>query len=297
MSEQQDIQNVKKSAKNFLVVLLFSIIGLGLYIYNSRYYIIIRFNELGPLSKNMAVYYSGFRVGRVARIYPDKDFKHILVKVILNTMNLNLPQNTIVTVERFPSGELYLQFVYPQSPSLNQIRRGDMLEGITPYSLEQFMLSQNMTGMTDVVSEHIIKALNAADAANQEINIFFKTTTKVVQANSEGIGESVNNIVAMTRSFAQMAENLNQVSKKMNGAVDEKTIKDSILNIKSTTDSIANATKNMGQTMQTVDDTISQLNTMAKNLNTMSNGLNTTLSKRFGYMRMMFGKPIKSKGD
>lgn len=301
-SNSENIKKVKRGIKDLLIILMFFLVILGIYLYNTQYYVIVRFNELGPLSKNMAVYYKGFKVGRISKLSPDDDFKHILVKVTLSTSDLELPQNTIVTVERFPNGELYLQFLYPQSPSLNPLRRGDLVEGIAPYSLEQFMLSQNVSGMTDIVSEHIVQALRAADAANQEINIFFKTTTKLINVNSKGITTSVNNVKTMTENLAKMSQNLNQTSEKLNNAIEEQGLKDAASNIKDTTgnikvitENISSATKDLNKTMQKVDDALAQVSTTAQNIDSVANGLNQTLGKRFGGMRVMFGTPIKAK--
>lgn len=278
-----------------LFLLMIFLIILGIYIYNSTYYIIIRFDELGPLTKNMVVYYNGFKVGKIVNIGPDKDFKHTLARVNLTHKNIKLPQNTTVSVERFPNGELYLQFVYPQSPSLRILKRGDILEGMAPYSLEQFMLGQNISGVSDIVSIHVIKALNATEIANQEMKTFFQNTSKLIQENSNGISASVNNTVAMTKSLAQMAENLNQSSKKLNESIDKSILKDTTTNIKDTTGNISKATKDIDKTMKKVDDTISQLNATAENLNSITSGINETLSKRFAGMRIIFGTPVQSK--
>lgn len=292
-----NILKLKTYAKNFLIILMSLLIIAGVYFYVATFYVIIRFNELGPLTKNMAAYYNGFKVGKITHIGPDKDFEHTLVKVTLNQKDINLPQNTTVNVERFPNGELYLQFVYPSSPSFRTIQRGDILEGRAPYSLEQFMLGQSISGVTDVVSLHIIKALNAADAANMEMKVFFQTTSEIMKKNDKGINASVNNTAAMTKSLAQMAENLNQASRKLNNALDETNLKDTTSNIKETTDNVAKATKDIDKTMKKIDDTISHANAAAENLNSITTGLNETLSKRFGGTRLMFGTPVKPKNN
>lgn len=294
----------KKNVNKLLIISIILLIISGIYIYNSTYYVIIRFDELGPLTKNMSAYYNGFKIGKIVRIEPDQDFKHTLAKVQLSHNDINLPQNTIVQVERFPNGELYLQFVYPSSPAFNTIKRGDMLEGITPYSLEQFMLGQNISGVTDVVSQHVIKTLNATEMANIEIKIFFQNASKVINENSKGINASVNNTNAMTKSLAQMSENLNQASKKLNNSLDEtnlkgttSNIKDATSNIRATTDNISQATKDIDKTIKKIDDTISQANATAQNLNSITSGLNQTLSKKFGGMRVMFGAPVQQKNS
>lgn len=299
-----DIPKMKKGGKELLIVLTILLIMFGVYVYNTRFYVIIRFDELGPLTKNMTAYYNGFKIGYISHIGSDRDFKHTLVRVNLINRDINLPQNTTVSVERFLNGELYLQFRYPQSPSLQMIKRGDILEGMAPYSLEQFMMGQSISGMSDVVSLHIIKALNSADAANQEMKVFFQITSKLIHENGRGIRTSVNNTVKITDSLAQMAENLNQTSKKLNKALDEETlkstssnIKDTTSNIKETTENISKATKDIDKTMKRIDDTMSHVNETAQNLNSITSGLNETLGKRFGGMRLMFGTPVRPKNQ
>ncbi len=298
----QNIVKKKKGIIKLLTICITLVIITGLYINNATNYVMVRFNELGPLSRNMVVYYNGFNLGRVGPLGPATAYKHTLVKVNLIGENINLPQNTTVFVGSFPNGDLYLQLAYPKSPSLNKMKRGDILEGISPYSLEQFMMGQNISGVTDVVSMHIIKALNSADAANQEIKVFFRAGTDLIKGNEKGIDTSIKNTISMTKNLAQMAENLNQTSKKLNNAVDETLLKntttninDTTTNIKDTTGNISKATKDIDKTMKKVDDTISELNSTAKNLNYMTNGLNGTLSKRFAGIRILFGTPVKPK--
>lgn len=290
----QDIPQPKRGFVKFLFTLAILFAIAAIIAYRANYFVIIRFKELGPITKNMSVYYNGFKIGKITSIKPDTDFKHILVKVNFNQRDINLPKNMVVYVERFPSGELYLQFAYPQSPSLQTIRRGDILEGITSYNLEQFMMGQSISGMSDVVSIHIIKALNAADAANQQMRVFFEVTSKVIKANDKGISASINNTAAMTKSLADMAENLNQASEKINKALDEETLKGAIVGAKRTTENIAKATENIDETMKKVDIAVSELSSTAKNLNSITSGVNETLAKRFGGMRIMFGSATKS---
>lgn len=299
---EENISKIKKESKNLLILLVIFLSAIGLYLYNTKYYVIIRFDELGPITKNMSAYYNGFKIGKIVRIRPDKDFKHTLARVDLTFKDLNLPQNTTVKVESFPNGELYLQFMYPQSPSLRALKRGDILEGLAKYNIEEFMLGQNISGVSDIVSIHVIRALNATEIANQEMQVFFKNTSKLVEENSKAIKMSVNNMATTTKNLARMAENLNQISGKLNNSLDEKSLKATASNVelitsnvKDTTTAIREATKDIDKTVKKIDDTIYQVNTTAENLNSMTGGLNETLSKRFAGMRIIFGSPVKQK--
>jgi len=289
---------MKIETKKMFIILAALITLCAIYFYNnSSFYVIIRFDELGALTKNMAAYYNGFKIGKIVRIQPDKDFKHTLVKVNLIYKDIKLPQNTTVHVQNFPNGELYLEFLYPDSPSFKALKRGNLLEGIAPYSLEQFMLGQNISGVTDVVSLHVIQALKATEIANMEMKNFFENTSKIIRENSDEIQASTKNAQAMTKSLAQMADNLNQTAKKLNNALDTATLKDSTINIKTTTENISQATKDLGKTMKKVDETVAQIQATSENLNSITSGVNETLSKKFGGVRLMFGKPVSPRSS
>lgn len=287
--------DVQIELRKLLIILVIFLVLAGIFIYNATFYVIIRFDELGHLTKNMNAYYNGFKIGKIVSIEPDNDFKHTLAKVNLNRKNINLPQNTTVQVKSFPNGEIYLEFVYPSSPSFKMIKRGEILEGIAKYNLEEFMLGQNISGISDLVSLHVIRALDATEIANNEIKMFFQNTSKLVQKNDQEISASVKNTAAMTKSLAQMAENLNQASKKINNALSEKDLKNTTSNIKDTTVNLAKASKDINQTIKNVDDTVAKVNDAAQNLRFATCELNKTLSKRFAGVRIMFGTPIKQK--
>lgn len=290
-----NIKKMKISIKTISIIFILFMIIISGYIYTTKFYVIIRFDDLGSITKNMGAYYNGFKIGKIVSIKPDNDFKHMIARVNLTYKNLQLPQNTTVRVQSFPNGELYLQFVYPQSPSLKAIKRGDVLEGIAKYSIEEFMIGQNISGVTDVVSYHVIKTLNATEIANNEIKMFFQNASKLINENSRKINASVNNTATMTENLAQMAENLNQTSKKINNTLDEQILENTTSNIKDTSDNIAKATKDIDKTVRKIDDTISQVNAVSKNLNSITSGLNETLSKRFAGLRIIFGTPVKQK--
>lgn len=296
MQKNPNIQKIKKPAEELLLILLILLVVGWVYIYSTTYYVVIRFDELGLITKNMNAYYNGFKVGKIVNIKPDSDFKHMVARVNLFYKELKLPQNTTVKVQSFPNGELYLQFIYPQSPSLRMIRKGDVLEGIAKYSLEEFMLGQNVSGVSDIVSLHVIKALNAMDLSNKQMEVFFKDASKILHQNKKEISDSVGSAALMMDSFAQMAENLNQASKKLNNSLDENNLKKTTSNIKDATENIAKATTDIDKTVKKLDETISQASEVAQNLNSITSGVNETLAKRFGGMRIMFGTPVNQKG-
>lgn len=286
-----------QNGKKKLIFLLLFLTILGFYWYISSDYVIIRFDELGSVGKNMNAYYNGFRVGRVISVEPDVDFKHVLAKLRFNTKNINLPQNTTVRVQSFPTGELYLELVYPQSPSLKPIVRGTVIEGIAQYNVEEFMQGQNVSGMTDIVTVHVVRTLKATEIANHEIRMFFQNASSLVNENRQGVKKSVDNTQKMTANLAKMAVNLNNLSDKLNKSIDEKALKQTTSNVKDSSDNIVKLTQDLDKTVNNIDATVDEFHAAAQHLNAVTSGLNTSLSKRFGGMRVMFGTPTSGKID
>lgn len=277
---------ILKHAKAIFNLLIIVGVLLGLYwVYQTfyEYYVFVRFKELGPLTKNMAAYYKGFVIGKVTNIGPDDDYKASIVKVVINNENTRLPSNTFVVVQKFPDGQNYLEFIYPDKPALRLMQKGDVLEGIANYSLEQFMHGQTRWGVTDVVSEYTLKALDSADETNREIRMFFKEASEILRENRQSIKQTAQNTEKMTESLAKAAENLNKTSQNFIEISQ---------NIKTTTTDINNSTKGMDKTTNKISSILSQIQATATNLNKITAGLLQVLSKRFAGMRIMFGKPL-----
>lgn len=289
------ISNLDRDAKKLLIWLIIALIAIAFYLYQANDYVIIRFDELGFVAKNMNAYYNGFKIGKVISVEPDKDFKHVLAKLRFIHKEINLPQNTTVRVQSFPSGEIYLEFVYPESPSLKPMTRGTVLQGIARYSLEDFMQGQNISGMTDIVTLHVVKTLQATEIANHEIKMFFQNASSIVNDNRSGIKASVDNTRKMTANLAQTAANLNDLSEKLDNSIDEKGLKQTTSNIKQTTDNIVKVTSDINTTVQKINDAADEIQTAASHYTSIGNGLKDSLSKNMGGLRVLFGSPTKGK--
>lgn len=281
--------------KELLFILIILLAVAGAYLYVTTNYVIVRFDELGFVAKNMNAYYNGFKIGKIVKVEPDKDFKHVLAKLNIYNKNINLPQNTTVRVQSFPSGELYLEFVYPESPSLKPITRGTVLQGIARYNLADFMQGQNISGMTDIVTLHVVRTLQATEIANQEIKMFFQNASSIVNDNRSGIKASVDNTRKMTANLAQTAANLNDLSEKLDNSIDEKGLKQTTSNIKQTTDNIVKVTSDINTTVQKINDAADEIHTAASHYTSITSGINDSLSKKMGGMRVLFGSPTKGK--
>ncbi len=287
------IESIAKHGKiiiNWIVIIIFLS---GMYwIYQTffEYHVYVRFKELGPLTKNMPVYYKGFIVGRVRNIGPDDDYKASIVKIIINEKNIKLPANTFVIVQKFPNEQNYLEFIYPDKPSLRFMSRGDILEGIAHFSIEQFMHGQVRMGTSDIVSENVLKALSSAEKTNLALQDFFSTASVILKENRQNIKQTVKNTTVITSSLAQAAKNTSDFTENLVQAT--QNISESSKNFKTTTTDVNEATKNLGKTSEKIDSIITDVQQTASNLNKITTGIYRLLCKRFAGVRIFLGRPI-----
>ena len=68
-----------------IALLAFVILSSLLFIYRvlTYTYITIEFNEARPVRNKISVYYKGYRIGKVEKIKPSKDFKSTKVTIVL----------------------------------------------------------------------------------------------------------------------------------------------------------------------------------------------------------------------
>ncbi len=305
------LENISKYSISILKIFISILILVWIYsLYQAFFgdFVFIRFKELGPLTKNMSVYYKGFVIGKTTSVGPDEDYKASMVKVRLNNKYSKLPKNTFAVVKQFPGGQDYLEFVYPDKPTLQLMKKGDILEGITSYSLEKFMYGQS-SGANDIVSNSVLKTLDSTELTNQEIQRFFATASDILSENRETIKQTTRNTEKITANLAKAAENIKITSQKINIIIDEKELKNSTKNInqstmhfnkaaeniQNSTGDINKATKNIDKTIIKVDTTFSELQSASSNINRITEGLYKVLCKRFAGIRLLFGKPISEE--
>ncbi len=309
-------EELKKDINISKIILIITIIVGGFFFHNKYfgYYIFAKFEELGPVTKNMPVYYKGFQIGKTEKVSPDDDYRHSIVKINIQQKDTKLPENTYTVVDRFPDGQNYLELVYPDKPALRLMKKGTVIEGKTHYSLESFMRGQAYSG-ADIVSENVSRTLASAEETNKELRNFFSTATDILEDNRDSIKQITTNTAKMTNSFAQMADNLNKTSNKINVALNANQLKnvgknielssanimnttkntsDTTQNFKSTSENINDATKDIDKIIKKIDATICQAHSTAYNLNVLTNGLNELMNKRFAGLKIFFGKPIDS---
>ena len=289
--------------KKFLSVILTLFILCILYItfkMLTNIYITIQFDELAPFETNMPVYYKGFRVGRIRSIKPDKDFKHTLVKVVLDYKDLKLPKNTTALVKKIDKGERegrfdYIELEYPDSPSIYFLKTGSYIKGKTSLDWNALIAQQADKGTLDDISGGIDELLDSLKDTSDSLNTIFVTLNDILAENRPNILNASNNLSKTTN-------NLQEVSLRMNNSLSQERLDNTTTGFEGSSTNVDDATKNLkevsenlNQMMPYINATIVDVNTTMCNVTKISQGILETLQKRMGLMRLLMGQPVKKK--
>lgn len=288
---------LKKHKILLLFLLIFILISAGFFsflneIINPQTKITAQFSDLGPLYKKMPVYYKGYKIGTTKKIEPSKDYKSTLVTILLYPKDLKLPENVTAKVKKLDTGIDYIALEYPKKPSDKNLKTGSVIHGETAMDIQSFMSAQADSGVLGAITENMSQTLTSISQTSQDIGDFFYALTEVVDENRPIIKQT-------TTSLASSAENINQMTIKINNSLSSEKLNNSTNNIEETTKNIKDITenlnetsKNLNTTIQHIDSTVCELNAASANIKSITAGVCKLMTKRFAGVRIIFGKPM-----
>lgn len=287
-----------------IALIIFAILAglLCLYRFKTYTYVTVEFKETRPVRNKIPVYLKGYRIGKVEKIIPSEDFQTTKVTIVLFPKKLKLPSNTtaILTREKRDRKEVdFINLVYPESPSKVYLENGDIIQGSSTVDIESFFSKKALSGELDAITGNVNKLLESLQSTSEAL-------TQLMEILSDTVNENRPSIKIMTNNLAQASNNLRMFSLKINNSVSNNQMKDTFKNIDNTTKNITTTTQNVSNISQNIEDitteidkklpqisnSISNTELIAYNLAIITGGLKNTMSKNFGGLRLLFGKPI-----
>lgn len=296
--------------KKFLILILGAILGIAgfTFVVHNLFnmHITAVFEDLEPFPKNLNVYYKGFKLGRTVRVHPSKDFTKTHVEMILNAKDLSLPDNTTARMKTKNKKD-YIELEYPTAPSITYLKNHSMIYGKKGLNIGDYIDKQAEAGGLDEIKENLNNTVASAGDTLDALTELFGTANDILKDLRPSLKITGENLAATSQNLAETSAELNQ-------SVRPKRLHNSFANIEQTTQNIERTTKNLEQASQNISnvtahvnsDTITimdcviansntiidNINKILANTNDIVNGFKVTLSKRFGGMKIMFGKPI-----
>lgn len=296
------IENIKNFTLKFKTPIIILIILLMLlWIFQDLFHkqITAEFTELTPFSKNMPVYYKGFKVGKTVKIKPNKEYTATRIKIILFPHDLILPANVIAKIKTRDKDFDYIELEYPTSPELKKLKNGDVIEGKTSLDLKDILQQQADAGALNDVSERIVQTLDSVKDTSKALTNLFETIEDTIIQNQK-------NLETTSYNLAQMSKNMNSLTTKIDDSMTQKQLKNIANKISLTSNHLEKTTKNLENITKNIDDSTQSLNSTMNGINTsvqnvsgitcdvrkITYGLSNTMQKNFSGFRLLFGKAV-----
>ena len=283
--------------KYFFITMSLVILGIGFYLYKQSTYthINVKFQELRPFHHKLPVYYKGIIIGKAKERKHSEDFTHTIVKVVLYPKNLMLPENSTVLLKKErrhnEKEHDFLEIIYPNEPSNKMISNGTTLEGKATTDIETFMANQKPEDLENIRT-NLTESTENLNAALGALSDLFTTLDTMAQENR-------NTIKTASKNLANTTQNFQQISTKVDKSLQQKSLDNTILNIEKSSQSLQSITGNLSTTtdslniaMPRIDATLYEAHSLVSNANAISCGIRQTLRKRFGGLRLIFGRTL-----
>jgi len=124
--------------------------------------------------------------------------------------------------------------------------------------------------------------------------------TELLVLIQDVIKENQVSIKSLSKNLAGTTGNLNQITSKFDRSIKQKSldntmtsIDESVKNVQTLTSSLNGTTQSINTAMPRIDTTLYETQSLVSNANAITCGIRQTLSKRFGGLRILFGKTVK----
>lgn len=278
--------------KYFILALLIIVFLFYLFYIIGTTKITIHFEDLEPLKQHLPVYYNGFKLGHTTKVYPSKDYKSTMVDVRIVLKNLELPANISAIIRRKDKKD-YIELDYPDAPYIQKLKHKDIIEGHLGINFEHYLQDQAESGGLDEIKENLNTTVVSLGQTFDAITDLVNEANATLKDARPLIQDSIKNV-------NQTSKNLADSSYEIKKSLEKGYLDKSLYNLQVTSDNLVLTTKNTSgfteglntQSNILLNCLLKNLNIVVNNINQIIVGVGNTLSKRFGGLRIFFGKTM-----
>ena len=268
------------------IILLFTIINYFLH----RHFIAV-FDDIRPFDGQINVYYKGILVGKATDKVHSDDYLRTNVKIIIRNKKLKLPLNTKAILKKRIKDDKeidYIELVYPEIPSKKYIKENSHIHGYTTIDIKEYLKNQTPEDLDKIKTNLVTASENLYTTLDAIANMFI-LIQDILQENRSNLKGSSTNLKSTT-------ENIKNLTKKIDNIIIEEQWNNTFNNIENSTGGLHNFTNNINDMVtnfdKTMPSTLENTNQITDNLRSITCGIKQTLSKKFGGLRLLFGKVI-----
>ncbi len=253
------------------VLIAFVGLTLGLFsvggFFGPKKIIYISFENPGPLTERMNVYYKGIQVGKITEMKFSDDYRYAVLKAEISKKDFNPPENIYAEIKIQGEARIwaqgvdltkYVELVYPLNPSERRLKNEDTIEGrignieeiekflkknISQEELEssadnvrQIMknaekAAQNLAKITENLNDFLDKNRKKLDDIVANINTTTENTSKITHTLEEfaGISADEPGLRSSLRDLAGITKNLNEITLNIGEYTEDARFRDEIM--------------------------------------------------------------------
>ena len=262
-------------------------------------FITAEFQELRPIKGRINIFYKGYKIGKVLYIRPSEDYQTTIMRIALfHNKNLRLPNNITVKLQREKDKWRkidYIDIIYPDDPAVAYLKNGDVVYGKSTVDIETFLSSQESDSL-DNMKENLEKTVEELQDTIGALHDLFNTLNETVQENRNNLKETTDNLENTTR-------NIEDLTIKLNRSIKQDSLNKTMQNLEETTENVRTSTTDLQETVRKINEFtngnlpnietgVNDTSYIIRNLNQITCGVKNTLKKRFGGLRLLFGRTI-----
>ena len=278
--------------KKYFTIIIFLILLFCIISYFSHRHFIAVFNDIRPFDGQINVYYKGVKIGKTTDKTHSNDLLRTNVKITLWNKKLKLPLNTKAMLKKRIKNDQeidYIELIYPQIPSERFISEHSHIHGYSTIDIKEYLKNQSPEDL-DKIKSNLMTASENLYTTLDAIGGLFVLIQDILHENRGNIKNSTTN-------FKDTTHNISNVTKKIDNIIIEEQWNNTFKNIENSTGGLHNFTNNINDTVtefdKTMPNTLENTNQITENLRSITCGIKQTLSKKFGGLRLFFGKVIE----
>ena len=190
----------------------------------------------------------------------------------------------------------YIELIYPNSPYIAKLRSNTLIEGTKGLNFENFIQEQANNGGLDEIKDNVNGTIQSAGKTFDALTDMINVLTGILEDARPTINDTVTNVNIASKNLADASANVRT-------SLQQGYIDNSLYNLEQTTKNLTKTTQNMSGVTDNINNNsinlincvIQNINTVVQNINEIVIGVGNTLKKRFGGMRLIFGKTISTK--
>lgn len=284
--------------KSVILIFMLSLLAVTYLIYRSNTYVTAEFKNLRPFHTHAPIYLNGFKIGRVIKVRPNKNYTSSIVTMELHPHGIKLPINVTANLkkekDKYDNKFDYIDIIYPKDPSIFYLKDGDKISGKSSIELESYLANQDPESL-DAIKADLADTIKNLNITIQTLGDLFQNINSLVSDVKPNVVQASSDLKTSSTNLVKISENTGNFTRNINTAISEELLNETAENIKTISSDAKNISGDFSKASPQIGCTITQINRVLCNIEEMTAGLNCTMKKSFGGLRLLFGSPICKK--